>query len=393
KNITFKERGGKEGQPITVTTTGPGVIIDLKDATLGWGGFRLGNDTMWIVIDGGGNPNPFDESTYHLVIQNAAYAARGGAERSDCNCRPVTIQSSQHIILRNICGKRSMGTFGVFGTVKDVLIENCRCTPGEKIKDPGASHGIYVGSGADDVIIRHCFVKWSGESRLGLQNNGGGKNVLIEDCFVTECGAAIKSFNGGGVNAKSCYFWDNVDAEPMQGEVTSSGILRTPPATSLMVPMTPVKPGSGTGTKFDAKRPKPPSDERLREISQTRTRAAGQITKLLTHVKRLDVTLPCQGQVQQVILSSANVDVGLEGKVNGGKMVIGWEELTASNLAGVLELLAGDTPAEPGPLYATMAVLYAIDGADVLAATMSTKAMDADPDQGDVLKAALTNLK
>src|SRR6185503_17319796 len=105
-----------------------------------------------------------------------------------------------HIIVRNIFGKRSMGGMGIFGQhTRHVLVDKCRLQPGEHAHDGGASHGIYVGGGADDVLIKHTFIRWGGNGRLGLQNNhGGDKNVVIEECFFTECCGAVKSFNGGG---------------------------------------------------------------------------------------------------------------------------------------------------------------------------------------------------
>ena len=209
RNITFSSKKGAEGAPITLTTAGAGVIIDLAGAEIGWGGFRISDGSAWIVVDGGGQPNPFDESSYHLSITNAGYQVATGDGRSGIVCRPVTIQEASNVIIRNIFGKRSMGGMGIFGkNTRNILVEKCRLQPGDKAHDGGASHGIYVGGGADDVLIKHTFIRWGGDGRLGVQNNhGGDKNVVLDECFITECQGAIKAFNGGGVKVKNCWFW------------------------------------------------------------------------------------------------------------------------------------------------------------------------------------------
>jgi hypothetical protein len=220
-NITFSGKRGTAAAPITLTTTAAGVVIDLSAATIGWGGFRISDSAGYIVVDGGGTPCPFDESTYRLVIKNAAYNAATGDARSSISCRPMTIQSADHITVKNICGKHSMGSFGIFGaTATDIWVENCRAVPGDAALQAGVSHCFYVGSGADRVTIKHCFAKWGGESRLGLQNNGGGVNVTMDDCYVTECASGIKAFNGGAVTAKNSWFYNNFEVPPYQGPVT-----------------------------------------------------------------------------------------------------------------------------------------------------------------------------
>ncbi|MBI3830826.1 MAG: right-handed parallel beta-helix repeat-containing protein [Planctomycetes bacterium] len=232
KNITFSGKKGKEGAPITLTTAGAGVLVDLSGAEVGWGGFRISDGSEWIVVDGGGDPNPFDEFSYHLTLMNAGYESATGDGRSGIVCRPVTIQGAAHITVRNLFGKRSMGGMGIFGqATRNILVEKCRLQPGEHAHDGGASHGIYVGAGADDVLIKHTFIRWGGDGRLGVQNNhGGDKNVVLEECFITECQGAIKAFNGGGVKVKNCWFW-NIDEKPgLQGNYAVDGLIRTPPA-------------------------------------------------------------------------------------------------------------------------------------------------------------------
>lgn len=397
KNIGFKEKGGKPGQPITVTTTAPGVIIDLKDAAIGWGGFRIGNDAEWIVIDGGGTPDPFDESTYRLVIQNAAYQANAGAQRSDTNCRPITIQSSNNIVIRNILGRRSMGSIGCFGATQNILIENCRCVPGEKPMDPAVSHGIYVGSGADNVTIRHCFIKWGGDDRLGLQNNGGGKKVLIEDSYITECDAAIKSFNGGHVTARNCFFYNLVEKVPMQGEVTAEKVSLTPPSTAEKAPPSAaiLAARATSGSKVARPEPPPPpSAERLAEIAAYREKAQHQIVQRLAAGEPVDMDLPFKGQLQSMTLTAASADTGIVAKCRGSKIVVAWADLTNANLAGILETIlpAADSPAA-GLGYSILAVLYSAEGNAIASANMSSKALELDPALNEPLKTALRNLR
>ena len=123
RNITFSSKKGAEAAPITLTTTGPGVVVDLSGAEIGWGGFRICDGSEWIVVDGGGNPNPFDESSYHFTLLNAGYQAASGNGRSGIVCRPVTIQEASHVIVRNLLGKRSMGGMGIFGAhTRNILV-------------------------------------------------------------------------------------------------------------------------------------------------------------------------------------------------------------------------------------------------------------------------------
>lgn len=229
KNITFRAKNGTATAPITLTAAAAGVVIDLEKVERGYGGLRICDGSSWIVVDGGGKPDPMDESTYWMIFKNGGYGMATGADRSTVSCRAITCQDAANIVIRNVCGVRSMGTFGMFGAkTHHILVENCRCVPGTKAREDCVSHGIYVGTGADHVTIRNTFIKWGGDARLGLQNNGGGTHVTIEHSVITECCAAIKSFNGGEVTARDCYFWKNVES-PMQGKVTAVNVLTSEP--------------------------------------------------------------------------------------------------------------------------------------------------------------------
>lgn len=227
KNIAISGKKGTEAMPILLTAFAPGVTIDLRAADTQWGGLRISDGASWIILDGGGSPDPFDESSYWLTIENAGYACASGDGRSSVSVRAVTVQGASDIVIRNVFARRSMGAMASWAT--RVLIDTCRLVPGEKARDPNVSHGIYAGG---TTTIRNTFIKWGGEQRLGLQNNRGGPNVVIERSYITECCAAIKSFNGGVVTARDCWFWDNFE-KPCQGAVKEENLRFTPPPPNI----------------------------------------------------------------------------------------------------------------------------------------------------------------
>src|SRR5205823_5545199 len=71
---------------------------------------------------------------------------------------------------------------------------------------------------------------------------------------ITECCAAIKSFNGGVVTVKDCYFWDNFET-PCQGEVKVLGMIPSAPSPEVIAAAGGKKraPAAGRGNKEELK--------------------------------------------------------------------------------------------------------------------------------------------
>jgi len=386
-NITFSGKKGTEKAPITLTTSGPGVIIDLTEANTEWGGFRISDGSEWIVVDGGGKPSVFDESSYCLVIQNAAYHAAFGDERSNIVCRPLTIQQATNVTVKNIFAKRSMGGMGIFGTsTRKIVVDNCRIQPGEAAHDKGVSHGIYVGGGADEVLMHHCFIRWGGDGRLGLQNNhGGAVSVVLEDSFVTECQAVIKSFNGGGVKAKNCYFW-KIDETPLQGNATAEGCTNAEPPSDVMgaanVPAKPVAAGkvdtasspkapiaappavkvAATPAAAKAPRDLEPQRKALREILQK--------TQTSTSVKS---NITVFGKPESVLFAGADA-TGLKVSMDGNVLPLRWKEIQDMDLA---DLTLACQPEDTNTLFHVGVVAFA-NHRDTLFDNVLTKLLKAD---------------
>jgi len=194
KRLRFK-RSGTAADPIRLTTTGPGVVIDLRNVTPGYWGFSTDGHN-YIVVDGGGDPSIWDTSTFHLKITNVP----GFGNTTFC----FDFRLCHDVTLRNVWCDEAEQSALFSSSAYDCLIENVVASnDGINVN----SHGIYVAGDSHNLTFRrfHCY----GWGKHCIQFNGSGQygHVLAECVLHDSLGNAIKNFSAEGVSVTNSFLY------------------------------------------------------------------------------------------------------------------------------------------------------------------------------------------
>ncbi|MFQ6048434.1 MAG: hypothetical protein ACE5K7_03630 [Phycisphaerae bacterium] len=219
KRLRFK-RSGTPANPIRLTTTGPGVIIDLRNVTPGWWGFTTdGHD--YIVVDGGGNPDIWDTSTFWLKITNVP----GFGDTTFC----FDFRLCHDVTLRNVWCDEAQQSALFSSSSYDCLIENVVASnDGLNVN----SHGIYVAGSSHNITFRRfrCY----GWGKHSLQFNGDGQyGHVLDQCVLHDSkGNAIKNFSAADVTVTNSFLYS------LNGFSENSEIVRIEPNAGYDITMT-----------------------------------------------------------------------------------------------------------------------------------------------------------
>jgi len=194
KRLRFKS-SGTAVDPIRLTTTGPGVVIDLRNVTPGWWGFTT-DGYNYIIVDGGGDPSIWDTSTFHLKITNVP----GFGNTTFC----FDFRLCHDVTLRNVWCDEAEQSALFSASAYDCLIENVVASnDGVNVN----SHGIYVAGDSHNLTFRRfrCY----GWGKHSIQFNGNGQyGHVLEECVLHDSlGNAIKNFSAVGVSVTNSFLY------------------------------------------------------------------------------------------------------------------------------------------------------------------------------------------
>ncbi len=194
KRLRFK-RSGTAANPVRLTTTGPGVVIDLRNVMSGRWGFTT-DGYSYIIVDGGGDPSIWDTSSFHLKICNVP----GFADTTFC----FDFRTCHDVTLRNVWCDEAQQSALFSSSSYDCLIENVVASnDGLNVN----SHGIYVAGTSHDLTFRRF--RSYGWGKHSVQINGNGQyGHVFEECVLHDSkGNALKNFSATNVSVTNSFLY------------------------------------------------------------------------------------------------------------------------------------------------------------------------------------------
>jgi len=192
--LSFKT-DGTAGAPIRLTTTDPGVVLDLRHAHPGYWGFSTAGHS-YIVVDGGGEPDIWDPAGFHLKICNVP----GWGNTTFC----FDFRLCHDVILRNVwCDQAEQSALFSHGSY-NCLIENVVASnDGVNVN----SHGFHIALDSHNLTLRRF--RAYGWGKHGIQFLGGGQyGHTIDQCVLGDSkGNAIKNLSAADITVTNSFLY------------------------------------------------------------------------------------------------------------------------------------------------------------------------------------------